>query len=221
VANPGPRRSSGLFCATVFDSWTNLTVETTSESCSDCALGVQQLELNSTFGYLSEIAVEFSSTTKSCGSTGYAYTSPTPVALNGTATSSTTATATPCADTYTILAGDNCNTIAKAQNVSTFSLLYENNLEAYCADFPAVGTSICLPGQCNVYTVAVNDTCRSIIASVPGDITLTQLSSWNPNINIGCGNLGQLVDTEICISPVGGLPPATLPAQTTGITTVA
>ena len=221
MANPGPRRSSGLFCATVFDSWTNLTVETTSESCSDCALGVQQLELNSTFGYLSEIAVEFSSTTKSCGSTGYAYTSPTPVALNGTATSSTTATATPCADTYTILAGDNCNTIAKAQNVSTFSLLYENNLEAYCADFPAVGTSICLPVQCNVYTVAVNDTCRSIIASVPGDITLTQLSSWNPNINIGCGNLGQLVDTEICISPVGGLPPATLPAQTTGITTVA
>ncbi|KAI9644433.1 hypothetical protein NHQ30_006454 [Ciborinia camelliae] len=61
--------------------------------------------------------VEFSSTTKSCGSTGYSYTSPTPVALNRTATSSAAATATPCMDTYIILADDSCNKIAKAQNV--------------------------------------------------------------------------------------------------------
>ena len=79
------------------------------------------------------------------------------MALNGTATFSTAATATRCTDTYTILAGDSCNPIAKAENVPTFSPMYTNNLEAYCADFPAVGLSVCLPGQCDDHTVVVDD----------------------------------------------------------------
>ncbi|KAF7862922.1 uncharacterized protein EAF02_010471 [Botrytis sinoallii] len=145
---------------------------------------------NLPYGYHSDAALEFASTTSSCGKTGYPYTSPTPIALNSSSISSATATSTACATPYTVKAGEDCNSIARAQNVSTFSLLYENNLQAYCANFPAPGKS--------------NDTCRSIISTVPGDITLTQLSSWNPNINIACGNLGQLYGTEICISPRGG-----------------
>ncbi|KAF7921202.1 uncharacterized protein EAE98_008628 [Botrytis deweyae] len=196
--------ASAQFCSSVFDSWTTPTAEKAEQDCSDCALGIQQLELGSPYGYLSDAAVDFASTTSSCGKTGYPYTSPTAIALNSSSTSSVTATPTPCATPYTIKNGEDCNSIARTQKVSTFWLLYENNLQAYCANFPAPGKSVCIPKQCDVYTVGKNDTCRSIISTVPGDITLTQLSSWNPNINIACGNLGQLYGTEICISPRGG-----------------
>ncbi|KAF7904096.1 hypothetical protein EAF00_001430 [Botryotinia globosa] len=180
-----------------------------------------QLELGSPYGYHSGAALEFASTTSSCGKTGYPYTSPTPIALNSSSISSATATGTPCATPYTVKAGETRNSIARAQNVSTFSLLYENNLQAYCANFPAPGKSICLPKQCDVYTVRKGDSCRSIISAVPGDITLTQLSSWNPNINIACGNLDQLYGTELCVSPKGGWKPSTSYTSQNSMTTAA
>ncbi|TGO13948.1 hypothetical protein BTUL_0060g00030 [Botrytis tulipae] len=213
-----------VFCRrdiSVFDSWANSTLETSEQNCSDCALGIQQLELSSPYGYHSGAALEFASTTSSCGKTGYPYTSPTPIALNSSSISSATAAATPCATPYTVKAGENCNSIARAQKVSTFSLLYENNLQAYCANFPAPGNPICLPKQCDVYTVSKGDSCRSIISAVPGDITLTQLSSWNPNINIACGNLYQLHGTELCVSPKGGWKPSTSDTSQNSITTAA
>lgn len=126
-----------------------MTTETQEQSCSDCALGIQQIELGSIFGFLSEEAANFASATANCGATGYAYIVPTPLALDSTSTVTappSTKTCTP----YTINGADDCNSVAQANNISTFALLYENNLEAYCANFPAVGKSVCLPEQCHV-----------------------------------------------------------------------
>ncbi|MCJ1245494.1 hypothetical protein MMC30_002698 [Trapelia coarctata] len=200
--------SSGDFCDPLFTSWLNETTLTSAQSCSSCFLGVQSVQLNSPLGYDETFAANFQSLTSSCGASGYPFTSPTAYALNGTATitapaSSTTAFTTSCTASYTVQDGDDCNSVARAHNVSTFSLLYENMLNIYCMDFPSAGTSLCLPQQCAVYTVQPGDECDSIVNSTAG-ITVTQLLAWNPNIESLCGNILGLAGNEICISPPGG-----------------
>ncbi|KAL2793189.1 hypothetical protein BJX66DRAFT_339095 [Aspergillus keveii] len=188
---------------------------TPAQECSDCLLGRYQIDLSSHFGYSDRLAKQFSSLTFSCSETGYSYTSPTPIALNGTDTP--TPTPVSCSDNakYTIKDGDDCSSISLSQNVSTFALLHLNELQAYCKNFPEPGTSLCLPKQCQTYTLKDDDTCEGIVASQPGDISVTQLRSWNPNINKGCGNLFQWTGFQICVSPPGGeLDPAITPTPT-------
>jgi hypothetical protein len=112
-----------------------------------------------------------------------------------------------CSDNakYTIKDGDDCSSISLSQNVSTFALLHLNELQAYCKNFPEPGTSLCLPKQCQTYTLNDDDTCEGIVASQPGDISVTQLRSWNPNINKGCGNLFQWTGFQICVRFVNSL----------------
>lgn len=184
-------RTTGAYCSTLFLQWANETT-TTLETCSDCALGVQQIELGSPFGYQTDIASDFAFTTSSCQISNYGYTSPT----SALTASTTTATTQPssCTVTYALQDDDTCTSISLAQNISTFSLLTENGLEAYCNNFPTTpGTLLCLPSQCNIYTIETDDTCSSIIASAPRNITLYDLIAWNPNINNPCSNLHQLV----------------------------
>lgn len=194
--------SSGAFCDTNFASWLNQTTLTSAQNCSSCFLSVQSIELSSPLGYDDTLAANFQSLTSSCGASGYAFASPTAYALNGTATNTappvSTATSTlTCTASYTVQDGDDCNSVARANNVSTFALLYNNGLNIYCMDFPAAGTSLCLPPQCIVYAVQPGDTCDSIVNSTAG-ITVTQLLAWNPNINSLCGNILGLAGNEIC-----------------------
>ncbi|KAI1937537.1 hypothetical protein LOZ66_003816 [Ophidiomyces ophidiicola] len=51
-----------------------------------CGLEQLQFELGSPFGYSEELARQFASMTSKCSVTGYSYTTPTPAALNGSAT---------------------------------------------------------------------------------------------------------------------------------------
>ncbi len=123
-----------------------------------------------------------------------------------TSASSTIATPTSqsCNDNYTIKSGDTCNSVSIAQKASTFSLLYENGLQGYCTNFPTQG-SICLPQTCDIYTVATKDTCYGIAQSFSHEKTfsVSQLISWNLNINRDCSNMDQLVGYQICIRWVG------------------
>lgn len=194
--------SSGKFCDSLFAAWINETVLTSAQNCSNCFLGVQSLELSSPLGYDANLAANFKSLTSSCDATGYAFTTPTAYGLNGTATNtaaaSSTSTFTPnCMTSYTVLSGDDCNSIAHANSVSTFSLLHDNTLSIYCIDFPAPSASLCLPPHCNVYTVKPGDTCDSIVNTTAG-ITITQLLAWNPNINSLCRNINGIAGYEIC-----------------------
>lgn len=201
-------RTNGGFCDTQFSAWLNESTLTSAQNCSDCLLGVEAFELGSPFGYDAVLASNFASMTSSCGASGYTFTTPTAYGLNGTSTNtipatSTASATTACSASYTLVDGDDCNTVAKANNVSTFSLLDANNLNIYCANFPATGTSLCLPPECDVYTVQPGDTCLSVVTAA-GGITQTQLLAWNPNLGSLCYNLYSFVGFEICISPPGG-----------------
>lgn len=194
--------ASGDFCNPIFDAWASGSAP--NQSCSDCVLGTYQLQLSNSLGYSSDLAGNFSSLTSSCQATNYPVTSPPPNNINQTATATVTTTsptaAKSCSSTYTIKFGDGCHSISNAQHVSTNNLLYLNNLEAGCTNFPGPGKQLCMPHTCQIYTVQQNDTCYGVAASFNGTFTISQLVAWNIDISRGCDNLELLVGTQICVS---------------------
>ncbi|GES60637.1 LysM-domain-containing protein [Aspergillus terreus] len=198
-------QETGEFCAPVFDAWGD--GKAPKQSCSDCVLRTFQQQLNFPLYYDDDLASSFTSLTSSCSATNYPVTSPTPVTVprNTTATvTSTTASATKtCASTYTIKEGDDCHSISRSQNVSLANMLYLNNLEAGCTHFPGAGTKLCMPHQCEIYTVKEDDSCYGITEAYNRTFTMSQLVSWNVDINRGCNNLEILVGHQICVSYPG------------------
>lgn len=79
-------------------------------------------------------------------------------------------------------------------------LLLDNNLPAYCSDFPSSG-SLCIQHTCNTYTVQTNDTCDSIQKAY--GINYAQILAWNPQFDLTCGNIDVTVGLEICVSSPG------------------
>lgn len=104
----------------------------------------------------------------------------------------------PCDNIVAAEEGDDCHSISKNYDVSSFSLLCRNNLEACCTNF-LVPVRFCLPETCNIYTVQGKDTYYDIVKVFGYSFSVTQLISWNANINRACGNLEQLVGSQICI----------------------
>ncbi|KAH8894666.1 hypothetical protein GQ53DRAFT_610598, partial [Thozetella sp. PMI_491] len=99
-------------------------------------------------------------------------------------------------NTYTIQAGDTCESIAVAKSVSQGTLWAINNLRPDCAAL-TVGQSLCLPQQCSLYTLQANDTCWSIAADQ--GLSFSTLLGYNPTINADCTNLN-ITSSVICIS---------------------
>ena len=163
-------------------------------------IGVEQIQLNSPFGYNAQLAQDFQSLTASCAATGYSIASPTAYALNTSATAptaSSTSTAA-CSSPYTVQAGDSCDSIASARNVSTYAVLSAGGFNPACNNLVSE-SSLCLPGQCILYRVIETDTCASIVSALGNGITGTNLLAWNPNINPLCGNIYSLIGTQICV----------------------
>ena len=178
------------YCDNVFASWRadpGFAPNQTSQDCSDCNLGVQQIQLNSPFGYDTDFASDFASLTSSCSKVGYSVTSPAAYGTTATGTTGVSGTITPtsspqstsaCASTYAVQQGDLCNDIAKSNGISTFSLLHANGLGTTCDNFPTNGTTLCIPkSKCTTHQVAYNDTCDSIIGSYD-DLSSTKLLTW-------------------------------------------
>ncbi|KAG5819382.1 hypothetical protein H9Q74_001138 [Fusarium xylarioides] len=68
---------------------------------------------------------------------------------------------------------------------------------------------------CTQYTVQEKDTCRTIANA--SKVTYAQLLSWNPSLDVTCGNLSKQKDGKICISnPLGNfaLPSSSKPVAT-------
>jgi LysM repeat protein len=108
--------------------------------------------------------------------------------------------------TYTVKAGDTCQSIAMAQGFSTTQLLHVNDLVAYCRSFPKAGSTICIPNslKCTPYSLRVGDTCNRIAAT--NKVSYAQVVSWNPEVGETCGNIDRLANGNmvICISTPGG-----------------
>ncbi|OCH91733.1 hypothetical protein OBBRIDRAFT_791959 [Obba rivulosa] len=99
---------------------------------------------------------------------------------------------TDCDRFFTVQAGDDCNAISAAQNVSTFQLALVNpQIDPLC-DNLFVGEQLCLgiTGQdCEtVHVVQAGDSCTSI-ADAAG-ISVSTLLSNNLNVNPICTNIG-------------------------------
>ncbi|KAF4545174.1 uncharacterized protein LTHEOB_5585 [Lasiodiplodia theobromae] len=102
---------------------------------------------------------------------------------------------------YNVKPGDDCHSISRSEGIGTAWLLSDNHLHAYCSNFPGVGHTLCIKNTCDVYTISANDTCSSV-ASAHG-ITVSQLRSWNPVLDMRCGNMPSMVGDQICISSPG------------------
>ncbi|KAK4441912.1 carbohydrate-binding module family 50 protein [Podospora aff. communis PSN243] len=120
--------------------------------------------------------------------------------------------------TYTIKAGDTCQSIAMAQGFSTAQLVEANGLVAYCRSFPGAGATICMPDslKCTPYALRVGDNCNRIAAA--NKVPYAQIVSWNPEVGELCGNIERLTNTTmvICISTPGGawVDPSPAPSST-------
>ncbi|KAI2720884.1 hypothetical protein CBS147332_4124 [Penicillium roqueforti] len=200
--------TTGQYCDPLVASWSNQSL-TTSQLCSDCWLGGLALELASPFGYDDVMAQNYASLTSSCNATTYSYATPTQYALNVTATTKpaavTTTMASSCTGSYEVSVGDTCNSVAQALNVSTYSLLYMNNLDLYCLnwDSTVVNTTLCIPPQCETRVWQSTDTCDSVVSGL-SNVTIPQFLTWNPNFNALCQNAVNYIDYMVCIGPPGG-----------------
>lgn len=197
------RSTTAQFCDPQLLAWSNQSYLTTNQSCSDCWLGVLTLQLGNPLGYDDNLASNFVSLTSSCNATAYGFTSPTAYALNSTSTAvPSTITAVPppaCTGSYTVGDADDCISVSKTLNVSTYNLLYYNNIDIYCQNFAAaVGENLCIPPQCEIYTWQALDTCDSVVSGFTG-MTVPQFLAWNPNLNSLCQNAPAFTGYQVCI----------------------
>ncbi|KAJ5356451.1 hypothetical protein N7517_011060 [Penicillium concentricum] len=173
--------------------------------------------MNSPLGYDAAIASNLASLTSVCNATvGYGFTTPTPYALNSTSklvTTSTTTTAIPtCTEAYTVQATDNCHSVALAHNVSTYNLLFSNDLDLYCENFATVvNSTLCVPQKCSTYVWKGQDSCDSVTRGLNG-VTVAQFLSWNPIFDMLCRNSLSYIGYVVCLSSPGG-DPVTFPSS--------
>ncbi|KAG1883590.1 hypothetical protein F4604DRAFT_1735711 [Suillus subluteus] len=124
-----------------------------------------------------------------------------------------------CTRSYTAQAGDICDSISAANNVSTYQLAVVNvGIIDDACDNLVVGQSYCLGWQgqdcTTTYVVQQNDDC-DIISSAAG-INTTILYENNPQINDYCTNI--YIGEVLCTANTVQVPPA--PAGTTPATSI-
>jgi LysM repeat protein len=200
---------TGQFCDPYLLQWSQQGMGA-NQTCSDCWLGGQAMQLNNPLGYDADLASNFASLTSSCSANGkYTFTVPaSTTSVDAGPTTTPAPSVTPiCSGSYKLKSTDtDCNVVAKALSVSTYDLLIANNIDLYCQNFYSTaqnGTTLCVPGTCQTYTWQAEDSCDSVLISRPG-ISLTQFLAWNPNFNTLCGNVGKFIGYQVCLSPPGG-----------------
>ena len=187
------------------------------DPCDDCLIKILQFQAGSFVEGSDDLESTYSSYTSSCTKTNFPITFSPPaftVTPTSTVVSSAAPTATCAGTTYNIAVGDTCQSVSLSQGVATAWLLFDNDLEAFCADFPTSG-SLCISSVCETYTVEEGDTCKSIAsAHASPDVTGVLIGLWNPILGPACRAIALSVGHQICISPPGSgpIPP---PASTT------
>lgn len=136
-----------------------------------------------------------------------------------------------CTRTYTVQAGDFCDSISAAHNVSTYQLaaLNSGTINDACSNL-AIGQQLCL-GTANedcttTYVVQPGDFCDGLLSNF--GINGTILYANNPQINSDCSNLytgevlcaaNQVLVPAVPVGSVGADPtdlhPSASPASTT------
>lgn len=164
-------------------------------------LGPEKLQLEAPIGYNEYDASDFSTSTSSCGVTGYEYSKPTQYATTNTKRLSmawkpfTRPTPTPCLSPYIIKEGDDCASISRENSVSTHKLQLKNDL--WCHERLSPGVSICLPPKCKTHEIEYGDTCTGL--SDRYGVSSQQLVSWNSILDKKCSNIKDCSGRSICV----------------------
>ncbi|KAJ7595836.1 hypothetical protein C8J56DRAFT_390590 [Mycena floridula] len=114
-----------------------------------------------------------------------------------------------CVRNYTIQAGDICNSIGAANNVSTYQLQTINypKVDSACSNL-VIGDNICLGYQgedCSTtYVVGADDTCEVIANNHRLNTTILFLN--NPQIHTSCDNI--YTGEVLCVSSTVQAPPS-------------
>ncbi|KAF0328369.1 hypothetical protein K4K61_007357 [Colletotrichum sp. SAR11_59] len=183
-----------------FNYVTNTTDQVRPDDCDVCLANRLRLREGSPYfdGPLAASQSLYASMTASCGIVDH----PVVTTTIDYFTASPVPTAKVCeGSTYTVQDSDDCYTVSKSQGVGTDWLLADNDLAAFCADFPSAGTGLCIANHCTTVTVPTNTTCEAMAAAA--NITEAQFKSWNPSISYGCANLPRMNGSEVCIDAPG------------------
>ncbi|KAL0960269.1 hypothetical protein HGRIS_011897 [Hohenbuehelia grisea] len=114
-----------------------------------------------------------------------------------------------CTRQYTIKAGDICDSISAANNVSTYQLAVVNNgiIDSTCSNLE-VGKTICIGQEkedcAKTYVVKQDDTCEQIASTHAVNTTILALN--NPQIDEQCSNI--YIGEVLCVSELVQVPPA-------------
>ncbi|KAI5291815.1 hypothetical protein KEM54_006392 [Ascosphaera aggregata] len=193
----------GDFQKSLGDEDKPLTSLPKDQLCSPCLIAlIKQMQGTAYSNYDDELAADWAKIQKTCG-TDALPTQVQPPATNITSVpgvdhSNPDNTTCLSEKYYTVKSGDNLQSIAEAQKVSTGTMRILNDI------FPDesnlhVNQVLCLPRICNVYKVQENDSCASIASSQK--ISVSDLLSYNPTLNSACSNL--IVNNNICVGSSG------------------
>ncbi|KAJ7751586.1 hypothetical protein B0H16DRAFT_1547596 [Mycena metata] len=182
--------------------------------CDPCFLDAAQLQLESPYATTPDLANNWTDILSRCAST-MTYTAPDstfglPSQYQFSIINETATDLSWCVyGAYAVQSGDTCSTIAKAKSVVVDQLVALNGLDEDCKLLSdRVGSSLCLPQKCSLYTVKANDTCDSIGAAF--NLTYAQVLSLNFQLDIACQTLPDHVNSTICV----GLSAYSLPTPT-------
>ncbi|RFN52991.1 carbohydrate-binding module family 50 protein [Fusarium flagelliforme] len=183
------------------------------DECDNCAIKKMQFQAGSPDGY--DLQPHYKSLTEKCRKTGFPLA--TTVSDNRPSSIPTDEPKQSCdGEEYVVKKSDTCQSVSKSQNVATSLLLRDNNLQAFCANFPKEGETLCIKNKCKVHVVDKDNTCPSIASAAR--ISQVQLYTWNPILGVSCRNIAKSVGDTICLEPPGDddyTPPRTSPAATT------
>ncbi|KAK6526921.1 hypothetical protein TWF281_010117 [Arthrobotrys megalospora] len=174
--------------------------------CSECHIKYfRQIQSSMYSNYDEKLAASWRSIQTICGvtypSTVQAWTLDPPIPPDQQLPPGSTANQT-CAsgNFHTVTSSDTCISISSQYHVNTYALQILNGLFLDCSNLES-GVQLCLPKPCATsYQVQEDDYCSNI--EVAHGLSLGDLVSYNPGLNVDCTNLWE--DFTICLNPEGG-----------------
>lgn len=179
---------------------TNPSKRQAVDPCDDCLIKQLQFQAGSPIYGGVALQPSYSSFTSSCDKTDFPLATSDPPFEQPQPSATPPPTPTCGGTTYTIQPGDTCQSISLSEEVGTGWLLFDNGLQAHCANFPATG-ELCIQSTCTIYQVQTDDTCASIAAAE--GVSAVQIELWNPVLGKACRAIASSVGDYICLSPPG------------------
>ncbi|KAJ6632579.1 hypothetical protein B0H10DRAFT_1901949 [Mycena sp. CBHHK59/15] len=172
--------------------------------CDPCFLKSGQLQLQSPIAHDDDLAANWTGILNRCNTNAYTFQPPSSVfaapGLYPTITVNGTRLESPACvfGSYTVKSGDTCTSISSSNGLVVDQLIALNGLDQACATISQnVGSTLCLPHPCKLYTVQSGDTCATI--GEAKNLTFAQVVSMNFQLDVSCNMIVDKVGSTICV----------------------